>query len=122
VSSPLAWPAGVRAVAVYHFEGCSYCTRVRAAAARLDLTRRGLALEWRDIDAHDQHRRALARARGRTTVPVLRIERDDAPDVWMPESLDIVTWLESVAEGTAVVPDAPLPTGWLGRLRRLWPL
>ena len=108
---PLRLPPGVRALAVYHFVGCPYCTRVRSAEARLTLASRGISLAWRDIDEDARHRRDLVRARGRATVPVLRFERDDGEDVWLPESLDIVAWLERLASGEdvalPVVTDTP---------------
>lgn len=77
-------------LSLYQFEGCPYCELVRDASQRL-----GIALEWRDIEADAQHRRDLVLARGRATVPVLRITRQGEPDIWMPESLDIVRYLEA---------------------------
>ncbi len=50
--------------------------------------------ELRDIFQDSQHRDDLVKARGRATVPVLRIESPDGEDRWMPESRDIVRYLQ----------------------------
>ena len=76
-------------LSLYHFEGCPYCQRVRDAMRRL-----GIEIELRDIRASTEHLGALRGATGRSTVPVLRIEEGDAKARWMPESLDIVAYLE----------------------------
>lgn len=75
-------------LALYHYDSCPYCRRVRSAIDRL-----GLTVELRDIDEDPVHLRALIEARGRRTVPVLRIEGADGA-TWMPESADIVRYLE----------------------------
>ncbi len=54
----------------------------------------GVDVERRDIFADAAHRQALIGARGRQTVPVLRIvEGDD--ERWMGESRDIIAWLKA---------------------------
>ncbi len=75
-------------LALYLYDGCPYCERVRRAVSRL-----GIQLEERNIHEHRKWNDELRAARGRSTVPVLRIE-DDGPVRWMPESADIVVWLE----------------------------
>lgn len=77
-------------LALYHFDGCPFCTRVRRAIDRL-----GLDVELRSIFDDPGHLKALREARGRTTVPVLRITQADGEDRWMPESADIVRYLEA---------------------------
>lgn len=74
-------------LALYHYEGCGYCARVRRALSEL-----GVEVELRDIERDPTHLRALVDARGRRTVPVLRIRHDEG-DEWMPESADIVAYL-----------------------------
>jgi glutathione S-transferase len=76
-------------LALYFFEGCPFCSRVLTAATRL-----GVDLELRDIFSDPGLRRELLRATGRQTVPVLRIEDASGRVRWMPESADIVTYLE----------------------------
>ncbi|MEM7674647.1 MAG: glutaredoxin [Myxococcota bacterium] len=78
-----------RSLKLYHFETCPFCHRVRRAADRL-----GVELELLDIFKDDQHLQDLTAATGRRTVPVLRIE-DEKGVRWMPESADIVAYLES---------------------------
>jgi glutaredoxin len=75
------------ALSLYHYEGCGYCGRVRRTLAEL-----GVELELRDIDHDPEHLRALLDARGRRTVPVLRIRHPEG-DEWMPESADIIAYL-----------------------------
>ncbi len=76
-------------LALYHFDGCPYCARVRQAIARL-----GLDVELRDIRTSRRHWEDLVAARGRRTVPVLKIDAPDGGETWMPESADIVRYLE----------------------------
>jgi glutathione S-transferase len=76
-------------LSLYHFEGCPYCQRVRDAMKRL-----GVEIELRDVRASAEHLGALRAATGRSTVPVLRIEEGAGKTRWMPESLDIVAYLE----------------------------
>lgn len=76
-------------LSLYYFEGCPFCSRVLTAASRL-----GVDLELRDILSDPGLRRELLRATGRQTVPVLRIEDSSGGVRWMPESADIVTYLE----------------------------
>ena len=76
-------------LALYHFEGCPYCTRVRIAMDEL-----GVEPELRDVYADAQHRAELLDATGRLTVPVLRVEQDEGEVIWMPESRDIVRYLQ----------------------------
>ena len=78
-----------KSLSLYHFEGCPYCQRVRDAMRRL-----GIQIELRDVRADAQHMGDLRAATGRSTVPVLRIEEDGGQVRWMPESLDIVAYLE----------------------------
>lgn len=70
---------------------CLYCSYVRRAIAKL-----GLDVEERDIRADPGHRHDLVAATGRQTVPVLRIrgEGGEGGDSWMPESRDIVRYLQ----------------------------
>ena len=75
-------------LALYHFETCPFCHRVRRAAQRL-----GIELELLDIFGDARHLRELTEATGRRTVPVLRIE-DENGVRYMPESTDIIAYLE----------------------------
>jgi len=76
-------------LALYHFSGCPFCSMVRANIERL-----GVDVELRDIFADAQFRDELIEARGRATVPVLRITSPNGEERWMPESRDIVSYLE----------------------------
>jgi len=85
----LAVDTATRALALYHYDSCMYCARVRGVIARL-----GLNIELRDIMRDPQHRQALLAGGGRTTVPCLRIA--DGIDVrWMYESNEIVAYLSA---------------------------
>jgi glutaredoxin len=75
-------------LALYHFDGCPFCSMVRSAIGRL-----GIDVELRDIFQDSQHRDDLIEARGRATVPVLRITPPGGEERWMPESRDIVRYL-----------------------------
>ncbi len=76
-------------LALYHFNGCPFCSMVRAAIGRL-----GIDVELRDIHQNTQYRDDLIEVRGRATVPVLQITSPDGEERWMPESRDIVRYLE----------------------------
>ena len=79
----------VSRLALYQFDSCPFCQRVRDAMARL-----GTSIELRDIQRDAGRRQELIEATGRATVPVLRIEEPTGEVRWMPESLDIVRFLE----------------------------
>ena len=74
---------------LYHFDGCPYCSMVRTAIDQL-----GIDVKLRDIFQDSRHRDDLVKARGRATVPVLRITSPVAEDRWLPESRDIVSYLQ----------------------------
>jgi glutathione S-transferase len=76
-------------LSLYRFEGCPYCAMVEHAAVRL-----GVDLPQRDIHLDPGARDELVAARGRPTVPVLRIEEGEGTR-WLGESLDILDWLEA---------------------------
>ena len=76
-------------LALYYFDGCPFCNRVRAAIDKL-----GVDVEMRSIFENVDHRNDLVDARGRATVPVLRISSADGEERWMPESADIVRYLQ----------------------------
>lgn len=77
-------------LALYEYDGCPYCAMVRSAIDRL-----GIDVELRDIFENSQYRDDLIEARQRATVPVLRITSADGEDRWMPESRDIMRYLET---------------------------
>lgn len=77
-----------RKLALYITQWCGFCHMVRRVADGL-----GVDVELRDVDASDDHRQALMSARGRGTVPVLRIVEGER-DTWLPESRDIIAWLQ----------------------------
>ena len=74
-------------LALYQYPSCPYCVRVRRVIEEL-----GIDVEMRDIIQSPQHRRDLVEARGRQTVPVLRITGPEG-DRWMPESRAIMQYL-----------------------------
>jgi len=76
-------------LSLYHFDACPFCVRVRRALDRL-----GVEVELCDVQDEPRHMGALVAARGKRTVPVLRIAGADGRDQWMPESSDIVKYLE----------------------------
>ncbi len=76
-------------LALYHFDSCPFCRMVRAAIDKL-----GIDVELRNVMQDSQHRDDLIAVRGRATVPVLRITSADGTDRWMPESRDIVNYLQ----------------------------
>jgi glutaredoxin 2 len=83
-------------LALYQFDSCPFCARVRRAADDL-----GIELELRDTLADPDNARAVVEATGRRTVPVLRIEGDEGDVEWLPESADIVRYLRDRFENRA---------------------
>ena len=83
-------------LALYHSRSCPFCALVTSAIDRL-----GLDVELREIFDEPHYREQLVEARGRATVPVLRITSPDGEERWMPESRDIVHYLETVSERLA---------------------
>lgn len=75
-------------LALYYYDGCPYCDRVTRALDRL-----GVHVERRNVLTNAQHMQELTRARGRRTVPVLRIQHEGREE-WLPESADIIAYLE----------------------------
>ena len=76
-------------LALYYYDGCPFCTMVQHTIDALDVD-----VEPRNILIDPQHRSDLVDARGRATVPVLRITSPDGDDRWMPESRDIMAYLQ----------------------------
>ena len=81
-------PDAGRSLALYKYDACPYCQRVRRALSELP----ELAVETRDTLRDRSNRTALAQATGRTQAPCLFI--DDVP---LFESDDIVRWLKAYA-------------------------
>jgi glutaredoxin len=77
-------------LALYIFDGCPYCSRVRRVIDEL-----GIDVELRDIFQDQIYLKELNAARGRRTVPVLRIIDANGEERWMPESADIVRYLQT---------------------------
>ncbi len=82
--------AAIETLALYYADWCPYCVRVLDTMEELGLDEQ---VVMRDIDDDPQHHDDLRDARGKGTVPVLRIHRGD-DDVWMPESRDIKAFLQ----------------------------
>ena len=98
-------------LSLYYSDSCSYCWQVMRAVERY-----GLAVELRDVDQNPHFREELVSARGRGTVPVLRVEDDEGVTL-VPESIDVIRYLRDFAGD----PD-PVP-GWVDRgLRVAQPL
>jgi glutaredoxin len=86
--APPEAPADDR-LALYYFPTCPFCIRVLMTIKLMKID-----VELRNIRTSDEHWDALVAARGRATVPVLRIMTADGEDRWMPESSDIVRYLK----------------------------
>jgi len=76
-------------LALYHYKGCPHCERVRQALEDLELS-----IEERDIRLEPRFNDELQQATGKTTVPVLRIDKIDGTVTWMPESAEIIAYLK----------------------------
>ncbi|MGC9494451.1 glutaredoxin family protein [Vibrio genomosp. F10] len=76
------------ALALYQFEACPFCVKVRRA-----MKRQSVSFELRDAKNDPTHRGTLLTQGGALKVPCLRIEKD-GQTTWMYESSDIVTYLE----------------------------
>lgn len=93
--APAKAPAGDR-LALYYFPTCPFCIRVLMTIKMMKID-----VELRNIRASDEYWDELVAARGRATVPVLRIMTADDEDRWMPESGDIVRYLKQTYTAAA---------------------
>ncbi len=75
--------------ALYQFNSCPFCVKVRRAMQRLNLP-----IELRDAKDNATFRDELLQQGGKVKVPCLRIERADGSVEWMYESNDIIAYLE----------------------------
>lgn len=75
-------------LSIYVTAFCPFCHRVERVIKEL-----GVDVEVRNIMGMNDHRNELIAARGRQTVPVLRIDSPDGESHWMPESGDIIHYL-----------------------------
>lgn len=78
-----------RDLALYQFNACPFCIKVRKEMARLSLP-----IELRDTQHNDDNRQALEAGGGRIKVPCLRITKEDGSDEWLYESETIKSWLQ----------------------------
>lgn len=82
--------APAHGLTLYGYPQCPFCARVLRMIDSLDLE-----VPLRNTMQDATHRGAVVEAMGRGTVPVLRIENEAGEVEWMPESADIMEYLES---------------------------
>lgn len=87
----VALPAEGDTLALYYTPACGFCHRVIHAMEQL-----GVEMPMRNLWSDKDARAELLDARGRGTVPVLRVHRTEGDDDWMPESADIIEYLRTV--------------------------
>jgi glutaredoxin len=75
-------------LALYHFQGCPFCRKVRR-----DIRLLGLAIDHRDIKLDRARRDELVAGGGKKQVPCLRIVESDQSVRWLYESRDISRYL-----------------------------
>jgi glutaredoxin 2 len=83
-------------LALYYYDGCPFCDRVQRVVRDL-----GLPVDLRHVLRERRHMDDLVAARGRRTVPVLRIRKEDGTEEWMPESADIIAYLQDRSRSRA---------------------
>jgi glutaredoxin len=78
-------------LALYQFEACPFCVKVRRY-----LKRRSLTIELRNADENETWKRELITEGGEYQVPCLRIEGEgpDGKPRWLYESDDIIAYLD----------------------------
>lgn len=76
-------------LALYHFQTCPFCIKVRRHSKRLSLN-----IELRDAQYDPQSRQELLEGGGQLKVPCLRIVKDNGEVEWMYESNDIRQYLD----------------------------
>ena len=76
-------------LSLYGFPSCPYCRRVLGAIDAL-----GLEIPLRNTMSEPDYHDEIYSALGRGTVPVLRIEGKGGKVQWLPESADIIQYLE----------------------------
>ena len=83
-----------KSLILYVRDYCMYCSRVLRAANQL-----GMELEVRNIWEDPAFERELVEATGRTVVPVLAINDLEGDRTWMPESRDIIRFMQGESSG-----------------------
>jgi len=78
-------------LALYHTPTCPFCRKVRQTIELL-----GVEVELRDINEDTDYHDELITERHRATVPVLRINSPNGDERWMPESRDIISYLNKI--------------------------
>jgi glutaredoxin len=76
------------AMALYQFQACPFCVKVRRAMKRQSVT-----MELRDAKNDATHREELLAGGGAVKVPCLRIDKA-GESTWMYESSDIIAFLK----------------------------
>ncbi|MBI3541735.1 MAG: glutathione S-transferase N-terminal domain-containing protein [Deltaproteobacteria bacterium] len=94
VSRPLeqqrALDARASKLALYQYEACPFCVKVRR-----HIERQALKIELRDALGNPVHARELVEQGGQKQVPCLRIQKDDGSTQWLYESSDIIAYLDT---------------------------
>lgn len=80
--------AETQTMAIYQFQSCPFCIKVRRALKRMNLN-----IELRDAQNNAQFRQELLEKGGELQVPCLKLS-EGGKDQWMYESSDIIAYLE----------------------------
>ena len=81
---------------LFQYDSCPFCYRVRRFLDDV-----GLQVEQKDVLRDATARQELIQGGGRSTVPCLKITREDPEEVvWLYESLDIIGYLRQRGFGS----------------------
>jgi glutaredoxin len=77
-------------LALYQYEACPFCVKVRRS-----MKRQGLTIVTRDVKRSENAKDELLAGGGNLKVPCLRIDQGEQDYEWMYESKDIIQYLEA---------------------------
>lgn len=82
--------ARTSSMAIYQFEACPFCVKVRR-----ELRRHALHIELRDAKNDSKHKEELIAEGGKHKVPCLRIDDGSGDAKWLYESDEIIKFLKA---------------------------
>lgn len=85
------------ALALYQFNTCPFCIKVRREIKRLSLN-----IQLLDAQHNEHNREQLQQGGGQIKVPCLRITNPDSSHTWLYESDDIIAYLRERFDSQAV--------------------